>query len=110
MNHTFNKKRAQLMSSLTKGWDSTGSAKNSRRLYALSRNRDNFIRDFFYKCAWNICRFALRNHANVIVLARTKGRNRDYVLVPGQTRISFLSRSADFRVSSGQLHQNAAFT
>lgn len=90
MNHTFNKKRAQLMSSLTKGWDSTGSAKNSRRLYVLSRNRDNFIRDFFYKCAWNICRFALRNHANVIVLGQNK-RQKQGVCLGTRTNQNFVS-------------------
>lgn len=57
-NQRFNKKRAALISSLTKGKDSTKSVKNSEQLRTLSRKRENFLRDYFYKCAWYICRYA----------------------------------------------------
>ena len=49
MNQWFNKQRAKLLSDLTKGQDSSHSEKNSNRLNALSRKRDFFLRDFFYK-------------------------------------------------------------
>jgi putative transposase len=51
LNQRFNKERARLISELTKGNDSRHSVKNSRRLDAVSRKRDERIRDFFYKCA-----------------------------------------------------------
>ena len=57
-NQRFNKKRAKLISSVTKGSDSKSSVKYSKHLNILSQKRESFLRDYFYKCAWYICRYA----------------------------------------------------
>ena len=66
-NQWYNKKRAALLGGLTKGKDSRHSEKHSRRLDALSRKRDERMRDFFYKCAHYICRRAVKEQVEVIV-------------------------------------------
>ena len=76
-NQLFNKKRAILLSELTKGNDSTHSAKDSRQLSAISRKREDFIRDFFYKTAWYICRFAKAHQADVIVLGHNEDQKQE---------------------------------
>ena len=73
MNQWFNKQRARLLSELTKGKDSSHSIKNSKRLDAVSRKRDERIRDFFYKCAHFICRRAAKDGVEVIVIGHNKG-------------------------------------
>lgn len=76
-NQWFNKERTRLMSELTKGKDSTRSVKNSKRLSALSRKRDDFLRDFFYKAAHYICHFASESKADVIVVGHNKNQKKD---------------------------------
>ena len=75
-NRVFNKKRAKLMSSLMSGKDSKHSEKHSCHLDAISRKRRCFIRDFFYKCAWYVCRYAKSSGAEVIVIGHNKGQKQ----------------------------------
>ena len=79
-NQLFNKKRAHLTSSLTKGKDSTHSVKNSKQLSAVSRKREDFIRDFFYKTAWYICRYAKKHAVEVIVFGHNKQQKQEVPL------------------------------
>lgn len=76
-NQLYNKKRAAALSKLTKGSDSTNSVKDSNCLDTLSRKREGFLRDFFYKTAWYICRFAMDNETDVIVLAHNKEQKQE---------------------------------
>ena len=71
-NQGFNKSRARLLSELARGYDPKKAPKDSRRLSALSRKRDDQFRDFFYKAAHHITDFCAANHVEVIVY----GRNR----------------------------------
>lgn len=71
-NQWFNKQRAALLSVLTKGKDSSHSVRTSRALRALSRKRRDFFRDFFYKCAWYICRHARKYQIEVIVIGHNQ--------------------------------------
>lgn len=79
-NRYFNKKRAKLMSKLTKGSDSQHSAKYSRQLNAISRRRESFLKDYFYKCAWYVCRYALSAGVEVIVMGHNKGQKQEISL------------------------------
>ena len=76
-NQYFNKKRAQLLSILTKGLDSTRSTKTSKRLYALSSKRELRFRDFFYKTAYRIVRYALDLKIEVIVCTHNEGQKQE---------------------------------
>lgn len=76
-NQWYNKRRAIATSKLTKGSDSTHSVKNSNYLDTLDRKREDFMRDFFYKAAWHICRFAMDNEADVIVFANNKEQKQE---------------------------------
>lgn len=76
-NQWYNKRRASATSKLTKGSDSTHSVKNSNYLDTLDRKREDFMRDFFYKAAWYICRFAMDNEADVIVFAHNKDQKQE---------------------------------
>lgn len=73
MNQNFNKERARLLSEVTKGSDSTHSKKESKWLHILSRKRETRLRDFFYKTAWYLVRYAKQQQAEVIVA----GHNED---------------------------------
>lgn len=76
-NQRFNKKRAKLMSALTKGSDSKTSVKYSRQLNTLSQKRESFLRDYFYKCAWYICRYAEAADVDVIVMGHNDGQKQE---------------------------------
>ena len=43
-----------------------------------------------YKCAWTICRFAMRNHADIIVLGQNKGQKQE-VRLGTRTNQNFVS-------------------
>lgn len=73
MNQNFNKERARLLSEVTKGSDSTHSVKKTKQLHTLSRRRETRLRDFFYKTAWYLVRYAKRQQVEVIVA----GHNED---------------------------------
>ena len=75
-NQYFNKERSRLLSELTKGMDPTHSVKNSRRLDAISRKRNMKFRDFFYKTAYRIVRYAETLHIEVIVCTHNKGQKQ----------------------------------
>jgi putative transposase len=72
-NQWYNRKRSALMKQLTKGKDSRHSIKDSHRLDALSRKRDERMRDFFCKCAHFICRRAQKDKVEVIVCGHNDG-------------------------------------
>ena len=75
-NQWFNKRRASLLSDLTRGSDSKHSVKHSHQLDSLTRKRDNFIRDFFYKCAHLVCRMASLDRVDVIVIGHNEGQKQ----------------------------------
>ena len=77
VNRWYNKRRSLLMSALTRGTDSTHSAKQSRALFALSRKRDNQLRDMFYKYAHFIAREAAADKADVIVIGHNVSQKQE---------------------------------
>lgn len=72
INQWFNKRRARLLSDLTKGSDSTHSKKGSHALDTLSRKREDTLRDIFYKSAWYLLRYARYHKVDVIVIGYNK--------------------------------------
>lgn len=76
INQNFNRRRAALMSELTKGMDSTNSVKNSARLNRISKKRACRIDDFFYKAAHYIVDFCLKNKVEVIVCGHNKDQKQ----------------------------------
>lgn len=92
INQWYNKRRASLLSALTQGSDSTHSQKHSHALEALSRKREEAVRDLFYKCTWYLCRYAVKHGVEVIVFGQNKGwkqetsmgkqNNQNFVSVP----------------------------
>ena len=90
VNQWYNKRRAKLLSGLTKGSDSTRSKKTSRALRALSRKREDALRDMFYKCAWYIVRYAKAHKVDVIVIGHTKDQKQD-ICMGKQNNQSFVS-------------------
>ena len=92
-NQYFNKTRACYLSKLQKGKDSSHNQKNSKKLYALSKNRDNFFRDSFYKIAHRVVKIALENEIDTIVIGNNiqdmkqnidigKTNNQNFVSIP----------------------------
>jgi len=92
VNQWFNKERARLISVLTHGSDSRHSRKKSRALTILSRKREFFLSDFFWKAAWYIVRQAKNNRVQVIVVGKNNGwkqntfmgtaNNQSFVSIP----------------------------
>ena len=103
-NQRFNKKRAKLISSVTKGSDSKSSVKYSKQLNILSQRRESFLRDYFYKCAWYICRYAKAAGVDVIVMGHNDGQkqeidladnvNQNFVSIPYTKFITILKAVA----------------
>lgn len=99
-NQWYNRKRSALMKQLTKGKDSRHSIKDSHRLDALSRKRDERMRDFFYKCAHFICRRAQKDKVEVIVCGHNDGvkdgvgfkkkDNQNFVCIPERMFLKIL--------------------
>ena len=77
VNQNFNRRRAVLLSELTKGMDSTKSVKNSARLNRISKKRACRIDDFFYKAAHYIVDFCLKNKVEVIVCGHNKDQKQE---------------------------------
>lgn len=104
INQWFNKRRAKIISDLTRGKDSTHSEKHSRALHALSRERDNRLRDFFYKAAHHICRQAVAQRIQVIIAGHNEGQkdginlghenNQGFVSVPYTKFLLILKHTA----------------
>lgn len=94
INQRFNKRRAKLIASLTRGYDSSHSHKDSHALDALSRKREDALRDIFYKCAWYLVRYAKVHKVEVIVIGYNplqkqeisigKQNNQSFVSIPFQ--------------------------
>ena len=94
INQRFNKRRAKLIASLTRGYDSSHSHKDSHALDALSRKREDALRDIFYKCAWYLVRYAKAHRVEVIVIGYNplqkqeismgKQNNQSFVSIPFQ--------------------------
>ena len=103
-NQRFNKKRAKLIASVTKGSDSKSSVKYSKQLNILSQRRESFLRDYFYKCAWYICRYAKAAGVDVIVMGHNDGQkqeidltdnvNQNFVSIPYTKFITILKTVA----------------
>ena len=99
-NQWYNKKRSVFMKQLTKGKDSRHSIKDSHRLDALSRKRDERMRDFFCKCAHFICRRAQKDKVEVIVCGHNDGvkdgvgfkkkDNQNFVCIPERMFLKIL--------------------
>ena len=90
MNQNFNKERARLLSEVTKGSDSTHSKKETKRLHTLSRRRETHLRDFFYKTAWYLVRYAKRQQVEVIV-ARHNEDQKQNICIGRQNNQNFVS-------------------
>ena len=76
LNQWFNKRKAHLLSALTRGSDSKRSHKESHALDALSRKREDVLQDIFYKCAWHLLRYAKGNQVEVIVVGYNKDQKQ----------------------------------
>lgn len=104
MNQNFNKQKARLLSAVTKGKDSTHSRKETKQLQALSRKRDTFLRDFFYKAAWYLVRYAKEQQVDIIVIGHNEGQkqnicigkqnNQNFVSIPFSLFIKILRNTA----------------
>ena len=91
-NQYFNKRKAELLSKLTKGKDSKHSKKHSKKLYALSRKRENFFRDCFYKISHRICKLVKARNIDTLVIGKNtywkqnthmgKKNNQEFVSIP----------------------------
>ena len=90
MNQNFNKERARLLSEVTKGSDSTHSKKETKRLHTLSRKRETCLRDFFYKTAWYLVRYAKRQQAEVIVAGHNEDQKQN-ICIGRQNNQNFVS-------------------
>ena len=101
-NRYFNKKQARLISELTKGLDSTRTVKNSRRLDAISKKRERKFRDFFYKLAYWVLRYCMKNQVDVVVIGHNQDwkqranlgttNNQNFVQIPYMTFASILKQ------------------
>ena len=90
LNQWFNKRKAELLSALTRGSDSKHSHKESHALDALSRKRDDAMTDIFYKCAWYLLRYAKKNQVDVIVIGYNKAQKQD-ISIGKQNNQAFVS-------------------
>ena len=90
MNQNFNKERARLLSEVTKGSDSTYSKKETKRLHTLSRRRETHLRDFFYKTAWYLVRYAKRQQVEVIVAGHNEDQKQN-ICIGRQNNQNFVS-------------------
>ena len=90
MNQKFNKQRGKLLSAVTKGNDSTHSKKETKQLQALSRKRDAFLRDLFYKTAWYLVRYAKKHQVDVIVIGHNEDQKQN-ICIGKQNNQNFVS-------------------
>ncbi len=73
-NQWYNKRRAEICSAMESGDKPKA---RSASLDALSRKRDDRIRDYFYKAAHEVCRRASADSIEVIVFGHTEGQKQD---------------------------------
>ena len=90
MNQNFNKERSRLLSEVTKGSDSTHSVKKTKQLHTLSRRRETCLRDFFYKTAWYLVRYAKRQQVEVIVAGHNEDQKQN-ICIGRQNNQNFVS-------------------
>lgn len=90
MNQNFNKERSRLLSEVTKGSDSTHSVKKTKQLHTLSRRRGTRLRDFFYKTAWYLVRYAKRQQVEVIVAGHNEDQKQN-ICIGRQNNQNFVS-------------------
>ena len=90
MNQNFNKERSRLLSEVTKGSDSTHSVKKTKQLHTLSRRRETRLRDFFYKTAWYLVRYAKRQQVEVIVAGHNEDQKQN-ICIGRQNNQNFVS-------------------
>jgi len=100
-NQYFNKKKAELCSKLQKGKDSKHSEKHSRHIDSISRKRNLFFRDYFYKMGHAIIRYCKEKEIDTIIVGKNKdwkdeislGRksNQKFVSVPFAQFLAILS-------------------
>ena len=90
MNQNFNKERSRLLSEVTKGSDSTHSVKKTKQLHTLSRRRETCLRDFFYKTAWYLVRYAKRQQVEVIVAGHNEDQKQS-ICIGRQNNQNFVS-------------------
>ena len=90
INQNFNKKRARLLSEVTKGKGSSHSRKETKQLHALSRKRETRLRDFFYKTAWYLVRYAKKQQVEVIVAGHNEDQKQK-ICIGGQNNQNFVS-------------------
>ena len=119
INQGFNKRRSELVASLTRGSDSTHSRKKSHALDALSRKREDALRDIFYKCAWYLVRYAKVHRVEVIVIGHNplqkqeisigKPNNQSFVSIPFQKLWETIQTVA-YRNGIPVVMQNESFT
>jgi putative transposase len=95
-NQYFNKRRSILISKLSKKKEYADQEypkiKNTKRLDSLSRKRDNFFHDCFYKFSHRIIKEALDNQIDTIVVGKNDGwkqkpnmgkkNNQNFVCIP----------------------------
>ena len=76
-NQWYNKKMAFLRSEQMKGHDpKTYHPPVTRRMRSLSRKRDAFLRDTFYKYAHYICRLAVERGISFIIVGHNRGQKQ----------------------------------
>ena len=90
MNQNFNKERARFLSEVTKGSDSTHSMKETKQLHAHSRKRETHLRDFFYKTAWYLVRYAKQQQVEVIVAGHNEDQKQN-ICIGRQNNQNFVS-------------------
>ena len=90
MNQNFNKERSRLLSEVTKGSDSAHSVKKTKQLHTLSRRRETCLRDFFYKTAWYLVRYAKRQQVEVIVAGHNEDQKQS-ICIGRQNNQNFVS-------------------
>ena len=100
-NQYFNKKKAELCSKLQKGKDSSHSEKHSKHIDSISRKRNLFFRDYFYKMGHAIIRYCKEKEIDTIIVGKNKDwkdeinlgkkNNQKFVSVPFTQFLSILS-------------------
>lgn len=90
-NQWFNKRYSFLKSELMKGHDpETYHPETTKQMKRLSRKRDAFLRDTFYKLAHFICRTAEDRGLRYIILGHNKGQKQEIGL-GSQTNQAFVA-------------------
>ena len=116
LNQWFNKQRARLVSSLDEG---NQGSRDSHALDALSRDRENRLRDFFYKVAHWIMRWCVENRIQVVVIGHNQGQkqecgmrdkdNQNYVSIP-YSRFIFILKVVGYGYKIPVIEREESYT